>query len=77
MQQVEIRVKGHLDRDWANRLCGLQITHTSEGNTVLSGPLRDQAALEGLLSQLFGMGVRIISVSSDNSTPVNKGRGKM
>ena len=69
MQHVEIRLRGHIDRDWANRLYGLQITQTSDGNTVLSGPLRDQAALQGLLSQLFRMGVQIISVSSDNITP--------
>jgi hypothetical protein len=69
MQQVEIRVKGHLDRTWANRLGGLQITHTPKGNTVLSGVLRDQAQLEGLMSQLFRMGVQIITFSSDNITP--------
>jgi hypothetical protein len=69
MQHVEIRVKGHLDRDWSDRLGGLDITHTSDGNTMLSGPVRDQAQLEGLLSQLFRMGVQIITVSSDNITP--------
>ena len=69
MQQVLIRVKGHLDRDWADRLGGLDITHTPDGNTVLSGPLRDQAALQGLLSQLFRLGIQIITVSSDNITP--------
>jgi hypothetical protein len=69
MQEVEIRVKGHLDRDWSGRLWGLHITHTSDGNTVLSGPVRDQAQLEGLLSQLFGMGMQLLSVSSDNITP--------
>jgi hypothetical protein len=69
MQQVDIRVKGHLDRTWANRLSSLDIIHTPDGNTVLSGPIRDQAQLEGLLSQLFRMGVQIISVSSDNATP--------
>ena len=69
MQRVEICFQGHINRDWANRLYGLQITHTSDGNTVLSGPLRDQAALQGLLSQLFRIGIQIISVSSDNITP--------
>jgi hypothetical protein len=60
-----------------SRLCGLEITHTSDGNTVLSGPLRDQAELEGLLSRLFGMGIRIISFSSDNMTPGRQGKEKM
>ena len=69
MQQVEIRMKGHLDKTWANRLFSMKITHTSDGNTVLSGSLRDQAQLEGLLYQLFRIGIQIISVSSDNITP--------
>ena len=73
MQQVEIRVKGHLDKTWVNRLLGLQIIHTSDGNTVLSGLLRDQAELQGLLSQLFRIGTQIISVSSDNITPGDEG----
>lgn len=65
MKQVEICFQGQIDRDWANRLYGLEITHTDDGNTVLSGLLRDQAALQGLLSQLFRMGIQIISVSSE------------
>jgi hypothetical protein len=69
MQQVEICIRGHINKDWADRLYGLQITHASDGNTVLSGPIRDQAALQGLLSQLFRMGVQLISVSSGNTTP--------
>ena len=68
MQQIEIRMKGQLDKTWTDRLGGLDITHLSEGNTVLSGQVRDQAQLEGLLAQLFRMGVQIISVSSDNIT---------
>jgi hypothetical protein len=69
MQRVEICFRGHIDRDWANRLYGLQITHTPDGNTLLSGPLRDQAALQGLLSQLSRIGIQLISVSSDSITP--------
>ena len=69
MQCIEICFHGHIDRDWANRLYGLQITHNSDGNTVLSGLLRDESALQVLLSQLFRMGIRIISVSADNITP--------
>jgi len=63
MQQVEIRVKGHLDRDWSDRLYGLPITHTPDGNTVLSGPLRDQAELRGILSHLADLGLELISVN--------------
>jgi hypothetical protein len=64
MQQVEIRVKGHLDRDWSDRLGGLDITHTTDGKTVLSGPLRDQAELRGTLSHLADLGLELISVNT-------------
>jgi hypothetical protein len=64
MQQVEIRVKGHINKDWANRLFSLQIAHSSEGNTVLSGPLRDQSELQGMLSRLADLGLELISVNT-------------
>ena len=58
----EIRVRGHLD---PRRLCwfeGLTILHQTNGETVLTGPVRDQAALYGLLSWLQNMGVPLLSV---------------
>jgi hypothetical protein len=69
MQQVEIRVKGHIDRTWSDWLSNLDIDHTANGETLLTGAVRDQAALQGLLSQLFRMGVQLISVSSANIAP--------
>ncbi len=64
MQRVEICFRGHINKDWANRLYSLQITHTSDGNTVLSGPLRDQAELQGVLSYLAKLGLELISVNT-------------
>jgi hypothetical protein len=69
MQQVEIRVKGHIDRTWSDWLGELDIDHTIDGDTLLTGAVRDQAALQGLLSQLFRLGVQLISISSDDTTP--------
>ena len=63
MQQVEIRVKGQIDEHWAEWLGGLTITHTSEGETVLSGPVQDQAALYGLLAGLRDLGLPLLSVN--------------
>jgi hypothetical protein len=74
MQQVEIRVKGLLDRDWSDWLGDLSINHTVDGSTILSGAVRDQAALQGLLFQLFRTGVQLISVSSEGMPPVEQGR---
>ena len=58
----EIRIKGHLDQRWAERLEGLSFTHESSGTTNLHGSLTDQAALHGVLNRLRDLGVPIISV---------------
>jgi len=63
MRQVEIRVKGHIDRDWSDCFGGLNIKHTERGETILTGSVRDQSALLGVLNRLSGLGLQIISVS--------------
>jgi hypothetical protein len=73
MQRVEIRFRGHINRDWSDRLGGLTINHIQDGSTVLSGPMRDQAALYGLLLQLSSLGLQLISVLSENMD--NNGQG--
>ena len=58
----EIRVQGHLDDRWAQRVEGLTLTRESDGTTTLTGPLADQAALHGLLSRIRDLNVTIVSV---------------
>jgi hypothetical protein len=62
MQQVEIRIKGHIDRDWSDWISDLEITHTPEGETVLTGYVRDQSTLYGLVSRLADLGLDLNSV---------------
>ncbi len=69
MQNIEIRVKGHLDKDWGSRLGPVTISHTAEGDTVLTGSVRDQASLNGLLNTLYGLGLQLISVSCEHKPP--------
>ena len=59
----EIRLKGHLDARWADRFDGLTITPEEDGNTLLIGPVTDQAALHGLLKKIRDLGMPLISVS--------------
>jgi hypothetical protein len=73
MQKFEIRVKGLLDHSWSARLEGLTITHTEQGETVLTGPVRDQAALHGLLDRLAGLGLELISVAPFGKVTRNGG----
>ena len=63
MQNVEIRVKGQLDEHWSDWFEGLTITHTDQNETVLTGPVVDQAALHGLLAKLRDLGLPIVSVN--------------
>lgn len=59
-----IRIKGHLDRRWAEWFDGLTLTHEPAGTTLLEGPLADQAALHGMLTKLRDLGLPIISIQS-------------
>jgi hypothetical protein len=50
-QYYQIRLKGHLDDRWAGWFEGLTITQEDSGDTLLAGPVIDQAALHGLLKK--------------------------
>ena len=62
MQQVEIRVKGRIDERWSEWLDGLTIRHTAQDESVLAGPILDQAALYGLMSKLRDLGLTLLSL---------------
>jgi hypothetical protein len=60
--QYELRLKGHLDARWSTWFDGLSFTHASDGTTIISGPVADQAALHGLLSKVRDLGLPLLSV---------------
>ena len=58
----QIRIKGHLGREWTDWFEGLTITLEEDGDTLLTGPVIDQAALHGLLKKVRDLGMPLISV---------------
>ena len=58
----QIRVKGHLGTQWADWFEGLTVTLEENGDTLLSGPVADQAALHGLLRKVRDLGIPLVSV---------------
>ena len=58
----EIRIQGHLDDRWTNRFEGLTLSREENGDTRLTGPVADQAALHGLLRKVRDMGLPLVSV---------------
>jgi hypothetical protein len=58
----QIRLKGHLGQQWAASFEGLTLTLEENGDTLLSGPVTDQAALHGLLRNVRDGGMLVLSI---------------
>jgi hypothetical protein len=67
----EIRLKGHLDDKWADWFDGLTITRADSGETLLRGPVVDQAALHGVLRNVRDLGLPLVSVNQIDPKPAN------
>jgi len=57
-----IRVKGILDEKWSDWFDGFAITPQADDETLLAGPVADQAALHGLLAKIRDLGLPLLSV---------------
>ena len=59
----QIRIKGHLGPRWTDWFGGMTITLEDNGDTLLTGPVVDQAALHGMLRRVRDLGLPLISVT--------------
>jgi hypothetical protein len=58
-----IRVRGRLDQRRAAWFDNMSIQHVANGDTILSGPLPDQAALHGVLARVRDLGLNLVAVN--------------
>ena len=58
----QIRIKGHLGREWADWFEGLTLTALDNGETLLTGAVVDQATLHGVLRKVRDVGLPLLSV---------------
>jgi hypothetical protein len=68
----EIRLRGHLEDRWVNWFYGLTITLEEGGDTLLSGPVADQAALHGLLKKVRDLGLPSVNCVEPDAGEVRK-----
>ncbi len=72
----QIRIKGHLGRQWTDWFGGLAITLEDNGDTLLTGPVVDQAALHGLLKKVRDLGMTLLSVNRVRPDPAERPESK-
>ncbi len=58
----QIRINGHLGLQWIDWFDGLSITLEANGDTLLTGPIMDQAALYGVLKKVRDLGMPLVAV---------------
>jgi hypothetical protein len=61
-QGYEIRVRGVLDDCWTAWFEGMRLHHDEFGETIIAGPVADQAVLHGLLAKIRDLGLALVSV---------------
>ena len=70
----QLMVKGQLDESWSDWLGGMSVEPQASGETLLSGCIRGQAALHGLLNKIRDLGLPLVCVNRCTCPPVRRGR---
>ena len=64
--KIKIKVKGHLDNKWKDWFEGMDIIH-EEDNTILSGIMKDESFMHGILNLIRDLNLKLISVNPDEN----------
>jgi hypothetical protein len=64
--KIEIKVEGHLDKKWNDWFEGMVICYEGT-NTILSGDIKDEAHLHGVLNQIRDLNLKLISINPDEN----------
>jgi hypothetical protein len=59
----QIRIKDNLDESWFDWFSPLVIVNEARGEATLTGPIRDQAELRGLLDRIFDLNLTLLAVN--------------
>lgn len=69
--RYEIRIRGHLDGQWADWFGVLAVKREENGDTLLTGTMVDQSALHGLLRKVRDLGMPLISINRIEPDPTD------
>jgi hypothetical protein len=61
--KTKIIIKGHLDKKWKNRFEDMEISYEGD-NTILTGNLKDEAHMHGVLNIIMDLNLKLISINS-------------
>jgi hypothetical protein len=61
-ERYEIHIKGHLSANWSDWFDGLTVTNLDQGESLITGPVPDQAALHGLLGRVYSLNLTLLGV---------------
>ena len=63
VKEYDIEIEGHLDEVWEAWFEGFAMIHQANGRTILTGPIQDQAALNGIFKKINNLGMKLISLN--------------
>lgn len=68
---TKITIQGHLDKSWMQSFEGMKISYEGD-NTILSGIIKDEAHLHGILGIIRDLNLNLISINPLENNPENK-----